>query len=162
MAWALSSLPSPSRGNRARRAMSPPVIVHQAVEAGGPAPVQLVDGGGRAVAVLDAPLGPGKFLPGLHKGGAHAGEVNPCRQPVLGQHHVGGGIVVGLFELDRHQLIPEGQVVVGRHIADDLAGGPGVDTVVEAPGPHRGPDVPEGILFALHIAGGPAVENSCP
>src|SRR5699024_4915594 len=54
----------------------PAVVVHQPVEAGGPAPVQLVDGGGRAVAVVQPLFGAGELLARQHEGGAHAGQVD--------------------------------------------------------------------------------------
>ena len=136
----------------------PAVVVHQPVEAAGPAPAQLVDGSRGAVAVVQALFGAGKLLARQHEGGAHAGQVDAGGQPVLGQDDVGGGGVVRFFVFDGHQLIPQSQIVVGRHIADDLAGGAGVDPVLQAPGPHRRADVPEGVLPALHIAGAARLE----
>src|SRR5699024_5880289 len=94
----------PQPGEAGPQGDQPPVIVHQPVEPRGPATVQLVDGGGRAVAVVDALFGAGKLLPCQHEGGAHAGQIDAGGQPVLGQDDVGGGGVVRLFVFDGQQL----------------------------------------------------------
>ena len=104
------------------QAQQAPVIVHKTVELRGPFPVQTVEGGRRAVGVALTFFGAGEFLAGLHEGHPHAGEIDARRQPVLGQRRRVGGSVLGTGVPDEHEFIPESEIVVGGHIADDLGG----------------------------------------
>ena len=137
-----------------------PVVVHQGVVLPGAGPVQTVQGGGGVVAVAHALFGAGKLFARLQEGQAETGEVDAGGQPVLGQcHRVRCGELRPLVA-HAEQFVPQGEVVVGGHIAYDLAGGVGWQTVAAAPGGHRAADVPEAAGLALRIARLPGIETA--
>ena len=135
-----------------------PVIVHQGVVGLRPLPVQPVQGGRGAVAVAHPFFGPGKLLPRLQKGHPQAGEVDARRQTVLGQGHRVRRRKLRPLVPHHQQLVPQGEVVVGGDVADDLARGVGRQGIRAAPGRHSAPHIPEGAGLALDIPRLPCVE----
>ena len=110
------------------------------------------------VAVALPLLGAGKLLARLPERQAHAGQVDARRQPVLSQRGLvhSGKLRVGVAH--HQELIPQGKVVVGRNVADDLPRGVRRQLFTAAPRRHRSTDIPETPGLALHIARLPGIE----